>query len=80
MEAYTDQHSKLEEKDTYNLGNDVEKEEKTPKAKKSKFKSPKQTVIDVEALFKSGDKNSVTNKNLAAMTPEQQTAIIGSVY
>ena len=58
------------------MGNDVEKEEETPKAKKSKFKSPKQTVIDVEALFKSGDKNSVTNKTLAAMTTEQQTAII----
>ncbi len=31
-----------------------------------------------EGLVKSGDKNSVTNKTLAAMTPEQQTAIIGS--
>jgi hypothetical protein len=33
----------------------------------------------VDALFKSGDKNSVTNKTLSDMTPEQQTAIVGSV-
>ena len=45
-------------------------------------KSPKpkleSQVINVEALLQSGDKNSVTNKTIRAMTPEEKTEILDS--
>ncbi len=33
-------------------------------------------VIDVEALLNSGARNSVTNKTIKAMTPEEKTEIL----
>ncbi len=43
------------------------------KSPKQKLKAP---VIDVEVLLHSGAKNSVTNKNIEAMTPEEKTEIL----
>jgi hypothetical protein len=41
-------------------------------------KNKKASAIDVEALLKSGNKNSVTNRTMAAMTSDEQTKIIGT--
>jgi hypothetical protein len=59
------------------------KKKRAPKQSKvGVTKSPKQKfeaqVINVEALLHSGDKNSVTNKTIRAMTPEEKTEILDS--
>ncbi len=72
----TRHNKKLKEKDTNDRDKKNKKEDDTPHNEK---RNMKRTVIDVEALLKSGDKNSVISKTIAAMTPEQQTEILGSV-
>ena len=52
------------------------KEKDTNGGKKNNKKNA--SAIDVEALLKSGNKNSVTNRTMAAMTSDEQTKIIGT--
>ncbi len=67
-------HNKpLKEKET-NGGKKTSKEEDTTKT----IKKTNASAIDVQALLKSGNKKSGTNRTMAAMTAEEQTEIIGT--
>jgi hypothetical protein len=58
-----------------NMGeNNDSKEEDTPKRRHNKV-TP---AVDVQALIKSGGKQSVTNRTIASMSTEEQATIIGT--
>ncbi len=57
---------------TRNKNVEVKVESKTPK------KTKKGPVIDVEAIILSGGKNSVTNKTVEALTPDEKMEMLGS--
>jgi hypothetical protein len=68
---------------------DVEEEKKGPKKRKLaggkpkvKEETPKRTqkvpIIDVEAILRSGGKNSVTTKTIERMTPDEKNEMIGT--
>jgi hypothetical protein len=69
---------KLKEKGTLNGGKKSQKEEDVNEAPTKKRGKKKPTVIDVEALYKSGNKNSVMHKTIEGLTDAQKEDILGS--
>ena len=70
--------TKKKEKGTLNGGNKSRKEEDVTAEPKNKRGKAKSTVIDVEALYKSGNKNSVMHKTIEGLTAAQKDDVLGS--
>ncbi len=69
---------KTKEKALRNGGPINQKEEEAQNPRKKKQQTTKPMVINVEELFKSGNKKSVTNKTIESMTPDEKKEILGS--